>query len=89
MIRRLGLVLALAAYAVLALHVDHADADHSTDPSHHCCPCHLYSAAGQSAAAALSPYSGFEDFQPQAAAVVPRQVPLRDCAARAPPSVVA
>ena len=81
---RFGLVLSLAAYALLAFHVDHADADHAS-PAHHCCPCHAYTASPNAEAAVASPASAVERLP------VACELPAADStkrspeAARAPP----
>lgn len=56
---RVGLSLSLAAYALLALHVDHADAGHFS-PAHHCCPCHVYTTTPNAEVAVASSASAVE-----------------------------
>ncbi|MBI5200394.1 MAG: hypothetical protein HY925_02310 [Elusimicrobia bacterium] len=74
---RVGLALSLAAYAVLAFHVDHADADHSA-PAHHCCPCHAYTATPNAEAAVAAPATALERL------VAARELPAASSSRRTP-----
>lgn len=58
-LKRIGLILSFSALALLALHVDHAEAGHSSQ-AHHCCPCHFYSVTPNVAVSAHRPVTAVE-----------------------------
>ena len=83
-VRRLGLALSLAAYALLAFHVHHADADHSS-PAHHCCPCHSYSTTPNVSVALPPQAQSFERLDVALETPSPKQALRSESAPRAPP----
>ena len=83
-LRRLGLALSCSAYALLAFHVDHADADHAS-PAHHCCPCHFYSTTPNVSAAISVQAASIERLEPGRERSSPKQALRSESAPRAPP----
>lgn len=82
--RRLGLALSLCAFGLLAFHADHANADHS-NPTHHCCPCHSYSAAPNVAAAPIARAQKVERLVCAVEAPAAKPALRTESAPRAPP----
>ncbi len=85
-VSRFGRALALGAFLALALHIQHSDADHAANPSHHhCCLCHSVSMGSAPSAPPRAPSPLLAFVRPAAPSVSRRVDPLFLNAPRPPP----